>query len=46
MKVWIKKGSVFHMFKQHNYTFIKILGVWIRYKTKDENWYNFKRIMI
>ena len=34
------------MFKQHDFTFIKILGVWIRYKTQDKNWYKFKKIII
>lgn len=46
MKIWIKKGTLFMFFKQHDYTFIKILGVWIRYKTKDENWHKHKRVSI
>ena len=46
MKIWYKKGSIFYKFKQHDYTFIKILCVQIRYKTLDKNWYKFKSIKI
>ena len=46
MKIWIKKGSFFMKFKQHDYTFVKVLFVWFRFKQTGKNWFNRKRISI
>ena len=33
-------------FKQHDYTFMKIGFIWLRFKQKDKNWFNNKRVSI
>jgi len=46
IKIWIIAPNLFQMFKQSDFTFIKIFGIWIRYKTKDKDWWKSKRIKI